>query len=498
MRTPRLSRTQPTGAQVSFTPPPWPLFTIIEPRSSATRLRPPASSMRTRRVVHDRVGTQVHVARLEPPAAHRGMHRQRHQLLGDAPARVAVDSRRRRARASRARRRARSPRPRRPSRRAASPPGRRAASARLERARGHGRQERLLVRGRTGPSPPRRRARACRPRRPHPARSRTRASRRGRARAARADRRAVPREAVLVRAVVDHVHGARPPVEPGHEAAVALLEVGERHGGRASSGRAARAPTSAAAARPSQRSPRSARPRRGGAASRSASASSPKRGDRSRLRRRHRQQLARACRAPPPRRPPGRHAHLVLEHPEAAVRPAHHVQAGHGDPARDRCPAHRGLEVRGALHDRRAATQPGLDDPPLPVDVARGTPRAPGGAARSRAEPDHSPSSRSRGTGSRAKMPSGAPRERHPRRGARPSCPRRARRDRRGASSSVRVVGARLAALVVGLVVGGSPHARTRSPLGVEQRLARHLAADPAAEDLDLHGGARLGVPGGR
>ena len=80
------------GTQVSFAPPPWPLFTTIEPRSSATRLIA-AGSTRAPVGGQERVGAQVHVARLEPAVDDGRVHRQLHALLADPAAGLRGDLR---------------------------------------------------------------------------------------------------------------------------------------------------------------------------------------------------------------------------------------------------------------------------------------------------------------------------------------------------------------------------------------------------------------------
>ena len=69
-----------------------------------------------------------------------------------------------------------------------------------------------------------------------------------------------------------------------------------------------------------------------------------------RLRRLHAEQLAQGVAGGHRVGDPGRHPHLVLDHTEAPVGRAHHVESRERDPARRRGPAHRGLVVGRGLH----------------------------------------------------------------------------------------------------------------------------------------------------
>ena len=68
------------------------------------------------------------------------------------------------------------------------------------------------------------------------------------------------------------------------------------------------------------------------------------------LRRLHAQHVAQRVARDHRVRDPGGHPHLVLDHAEATVGRAHHVEARERDPARRRGAAHRGLVVGRGLH----------------------------------------------------------------------------------------------------------------------------------------------------
>ena len=158
-----------------------------------------------------------------------------------------------------------------------------------------------------------------------------------------------------------------------------------------------------------------------------------------RLGRRHRQQLAQRLPGHDGVGQAGGHAHLVLEHEEAARRgprttssPATDIQRLTGAPRIDgsKC---------GELSTTALGTTPASTIRASPYTSRRNSSRAPSRCSIPRRSPDHSSASSRRGTGSRAKMPSGAASNVTPAAAqAPPSCARRARRDRRAARAARR------------------------------------------------------------
>ena len=236
----------------------------------------------------------------------------------------------------------------------------------------------------------------------------------------------------------------------------------------------------------------------GGAASRSASASSPNTSDRSGCGGSTPSSVAQRVAGGHRVRDPGRHPHLVLDHPEATVGRAHHVESRERDPARRRGAAHRGLVVGRGLHVL-AREHARLEHAALAVHVGHER------LQRAQALHDAGLELRPLGLGEDARHRV----EREDAVGRGPeahAASAQAALDLGGGLGGIaerleqlRVVRARLPVFVVRLVVGargvrGLAHAepRTRSPLGSNSGSLVDLAADPAAEDVELDRGAGL------
>jgi hypothetical protein len=183
-----------------------------------------------------------------------------------------------------------------------------------------------------------------------------------------AERAARRGEAILAGAQIDHVHGARSPVDPRHETVVAMLEVVERHERRAQlAGESLMLPP-ARSGRPVGQDHRArvVGARRRGVAQRERQLA--ERQGNVGLRRLRAEQVAHRVPRRHRVRHPRRHAHLVLDHAKAAVRAPHDIEAGERDPLRRRGAAHGRLVVRRGL-DILAREQAGVEHAPVRVHV---------------------------------------------------------------------------------------------------------------------------------